>query len=80
VPVYTPVTSDGPAHETNFVATVSNCRGRARHRSRSFEEIRRNPRPLSAWESRDAELPEVETVRASLARDLIGKKVKTACD
>jgi formamidopyrimidine-DNA glycosylase len=24
------------------------------------------------------ELPEVETVRASLARDLIGKKVKTA--
>lgn len=53
VPVYA-VTSDGPAHETTFDATVSIsgvARGTGQGRSKKFAETQA---ALSAWEHRDA--------------------------
>ncbi len=66
------------SHDVTFSrdvrAGISRLAGRG-----SLEEDRRGPRGSRGLAERLTmpELPEVETVRASLARDLVGKKIKT---
>ena len=71
------VTSTGPPHEQRFVAVVAiagRAMGRARARSKKAAELEA---ARAAWEGAMPELPEVETIRAALSRELTGKKVKS---
>ena len=76
----TPSIAEGRATRGTFTAGRRHRRGRVAGAARGPSKKAAEAAAAAAtrWETAMPELPEVETVRASLARDLIGKKIKTA--